>query len=209
MVPQEEKILENYPFEKLNPPIILVEGLGGYDGVIGDEPGAEHKGIDYVLKTGEEYASFHVYATHEGEAFFGESEKGWGTFVNLRKTTPNGKIRFESLYVHLDTVNPKIPKLTPDGTERQYIHLQAGEYLGTAGNTGNTGKYKIIQLHFELQRKDLETNERKVIDPYGVYEKVSSGKYPQPGHLLTGLDHYFSTDNPGLMKLPDLTVRLS
>jgi len=44
MIPENEKILTNYPFAKLEPPIKLVEGLGGYDGTIGDEPGGEHKG---------------------------------------------------------------------------------------------------------------------------------------------------------------------
>jgi len=29
MIPENEKILTNYPFAKLEPPIKLVEGLGG------------------------------------------------------------------------------------------------------------------------------------------------------------------------------------
>ena len=51
-----------------------------------------------------------------------------------------------------------------------------------------------------MQRKDLKTNERTVIDPYGVYDKVSSGKYPQPGESLKGLEHYFATDEPDFAK---------
>lgn len=193
MIPENEKVLINYPFEKLEPPVILVEGLGGYDGTIGDEPGGEHKGIDYVRKIDGEYVSFDVFTTNDGEAFWGISEKGLGHFVNLRKVV--GDKRIETIYVHLEpgTINQKIPQMPTDGSPIQFAHLEAGEIVGKAGNTGNTGKYKIIQLHFEMQRKDLATNERKVIDPYGVYDKVSSGKYPQPGQSLNGLDHYFTS----------------
>jgi len=196
MIPENEKILTNYPFAKLEPPIKLVEGLGGYDGTIGDEPGGEHKGIDYVRKVDGEYVSFDVYATNDGEAFWGISDKGWGYFVNLRMVV--GDTRFETIYVHLEpsSINPKIPQIPTDGGKIDFVRLKAGERIGKAGNTGNTGKYKIIQLHFEMQRKDLKTNERTVIDPYGLYAKVSSGKYPQPGESLKGLDHYFVSDEP-------------
>lgn len=197
---ENEKILQNYPFEKLEPPVELVEGLGGYDGTIGDEQGVEHKGVDYVRKVNGEYVSFDIFTTNDGEAFWGISEKGWGHFVNLRKVV--GNLRFETIYVHLEpgSINPKIPQMPTDGSELKFSHLEAGEIVGKAGNTGNTGKYKIIQLHFEMQIKNLETNERKVVDPYGVYDKVSSGKYPQPGQSLKGLDHYFPSDNPDFIR---------
>lgn len=202
MISQNERILTNYPFEKLEPPVVLVEGLGGYDGTIGDEPGGEHKGVDYVRRVDGKYVSFDVFAAHEGEAFWGISDKGWGYFVNLRKVV--GDVRFETIYVHLDpeSINSKIPQLPipPNGVQIQFTHLESGEPIGRAGNTGNTGKNKIIQLHFEMQRKDLRTNERTVIDPYGLYVKASSGKYPQPGESLEGLDHYFVSDEPDFAK---------
>jgi murein DD-endopeptidase MepM/ murein hydrolase activator NlpD len=195
-----EKILQNYPFEKLDPPVILVEGLGGYDGAIGDERGGEHKGIDYVRKVDREYVSFDVFATNDGEAFWGISDKGWGYFVNLRKVI--GDTRFETIYVHLEpgSINPKIPQLPVDKEKIQFAKLETGEKIRRAGNTGNTGKDKIIQLHFEMQIKDLKTNDRKVVDPYGLYAKASSGKYPQPGKSLKGLNHYFISDEPNFAK---------
>lgn len=190
------KFLQSYPFKKLNPPVTLVEGCKEYDGVIGDPPGAKHNGIDYVRKKGKRYLSFNIFASDDGEAFQGVS-KTWGNFVNVRKMI--GGFRFETIYVHLDKVNPKIVFLPKDKKIKiKFTKIKVGEWLGTAGITGNTNG--IIQLHFEIQRKNLKTEKRKIIDPYGIYDKASSGKYSQPGESLKGLNHYFTSDNPKFSK---------
>jgi murein DD-endopeptidase MepM/ murein hydrolase activator NlpD len=197
MVPQKFKILQNYPFAKLDPPIILVEGCKEYDGVIGDPPGVMHKGIDYVRKKKDEYLPFEVFAAHDGEAFWSISERGWGIFASVRLVI--GDYRLETFYVHLDKVNEKLVRLPEDKKVTvKFIPVKAGEWLGTAGVTGNTNN--IIQLHFEMHRKNLKTGEREILDPYGVYDRASSGKYPQPGESLKGLSHTFSSENPGFAK---------
>lgn len=196
MVPESEKILKNYPFEKLKPPVLLVEGFGAYNGVLRDEPGKPHNGIDYVRKKGDEFISFDVFSCHEGEAFQAISES-WGKLVNVRLVVDD--VRFETICVHLDRLSPKIPFLPKDKKVKiKFAKIRAGEWLGTAGTTGNTGG--IIQLHLEMHRKDLKTEERKIIDPYGIYARASSGRYPQPGESLKGLDHYFTSDNPPFVK---------
>lgn len=192
MVPESEKIFKNYPFEKLEPPVELIEGCREYDGTIGDGPGKSHNGIDYVRRKGKKFLSFDVFSCHEGEAFQAVSES-WGKLVNVRQKV--GNIRFETIYVHLDRVSPKIPFLPKDKKVKiKFVKVRAGEWLGTAGTSGNTGG--VIQLHLEMHRKDLKTGKREAIDPYGVYARVSSGRYPQPGESLAGLNHYFTSDNP-------------
>lgn len=196
MTPKREKILKNYPFEKLEPPVLLVEGFSAYNGVLRDEPGKPHNGIDYVRKKGDEFISFDIFSCHKGEAFQAISES-WGNLVNVRKRV--GNIRFETIYIHLDKINPKIPFLSKDKKEKiKFAKIRAGEWLGTAGKTG--WAQGIIQLHLEMHRKDLKTRERKIIDPYGVYARASSGRYPQPGESLKGLDQYFTSDNPPSMR---------
>ena len=196
MIPKQQKILKNYPFEKLKPPVLLVEGYKEYDGVIGDEPGKLHQGIDYVRRKGKEFLSFDVFSVHPGEAFQAVSES-WGNLVNVRLKI--GNVRFETIYIHLDKINPKIPFLPKDKKAKiKFLKVGAGEWLGTAGRTGNTGG--IIQLHLEMHQKDLKTEERKIIDPYGVYARASSGRYPKPGESLSGLAHYFTSDNPKFVK---------
>lgn len=195
MVPKKQKILQNYPFEKLNPPVILVEGCKAYDGAIGDEPGKPHKGIDFVRKKGKQYLSFDVFSSQDGKAFQGLSET-WGKFVSVRQEI--NEIRLDTIYVHLDEVNPKIPVLPGKDVEIEFVLIKAGEWLGTAGITGNTKG--ITQLHWEMHRKNLKTGKRKVLDPYGVYDRASSGKYSQPGESLKGLSHYFASNNPKFAK---------
>ncbi len=53
---------------------------------------------------------------------------------------------------------------------------------------------------FETIYKNLKTGERKIIDPYGVYSRASSGRYPKPGESLSGLPHYFTSDNPKFVR---------
>jgi len=55
-----------------------------------------------------------------------------------------------------------------------------------------------------MHRKNLKTGKRKVLDPYGVYDRASSGKYPQPGESLKGLNHYFTSNNPQFAKKKEI-----
>ncbi len=48
VIPKQQRILENYPFEKLESPVLLVERFEAYDG---------------------EFLSFDIFFCHEGEVF--------------------------------------------------------------------------------------------------------------------------------------------
>jgi hypothetical protein len=189
-----KKFLEKYPF--LDSRVKLVEGFSVYDGVIGDVPGKTHKGIDYVLVVDGSYSPFAVTSMHDGMAFHGTSET-WGEFVVIYKTL--GHKRYNTIYAHLNKVNPNIPPqfLEKDGERvlnEDDFTIMAGEFLGTAGITGSTNG--IIQLHIELHEKDLRTGLSQKLDPYGINDRASSGRYPQPGQSLSGLKHCWIHDQP-------------
>ena len=190
------KILSRYPFSDSR--IQLVEGFSAYDGVIGDEPGATHKGIDYVLLIDGEYRSFDVFSMCEGTAFRGTSES-WGEFVIVHLLS--NEIRYSVVYAHLSEVESTIaPQLIErDGqsvANEQGTHVSVGQRLGLTGTSGWTNG--IIQLHLELHQKELQTDVTQKLDPYGVYDRASSGRYPQPGAPLQGLEHAWVTDEPRL-----------
>ena len=184
-----KKFLRCYPFS--DPGVRLVEGFSTYDGNLGDTPGSSHKGIDYVLRKGGRFAGFDVFAMHDGDAYQGIS-KSWGKFVALRVVA--GRTVFTTVYAHLRLVAPHIP-LRRDKTNGLTAVVQAGDLLGRAGTTGTTRR--IVQLHLELHETDTK-NDWKKIDPYGVNDRQSSGKYPQPGALLAGLPHFWISDDPPL-----------
>lgn len=189
-----EKLLACYPFA--DPRIKLVEGFSAYDGAIGDEPGKPHRGIDYVLYLDGIFRSFDIYAMHDGIAFQGKSDS-WGTFVLLHLERDG--VRYRTVYGHLDTVDPDIAPQFIEQNGQRIVNtagtpLQTGHWLGRAGMSGWTNH--IIQLHLELHQKDLVTDHTEKLDPYGVYDQASSGKYPQPGDSLRGLTHAWMTDEP-------------
>lgn len=192
------KILENYPFPSLNPPVILVEGFAAYDGNLKDEVGASHKGIDYVVKVGKKFKSFPVFSCCDGVAFQGKS-KMWGKFVIIQKKF-SSKLRYDTIYGHLRDINKKIPFLPRDPKRKaRGLIIKANIFLGCVGISGNTKR--ITQLHFEMHEKDLKKGKRKKIDPYGVYDRYSSGKYPQPGKSLRKLKHCFKANFPPFAKM--------
>jgi len=194
------KVLKCYPFKLVDPVIRLVEGFKAYKGVLGDEPGGPHRGIDYArMDEKESCIGFDVFSAHDGEIFQGESDS-WGKYVIIYRQLDD--VVFASVYAHLEIVDPKIPFLPPDRRRKRKGPIFAeSKYIGKAGTSGDTkgenGKRRI-QLHFELLRKDLRTEEPewKKIDPYGVYDTVDSGRYPQPSHSLKGLDHFWIKDKP-------------
>ncbi len=198
-----KKILKCYPFIKEDPPVVLVEGFEAYDGVIGDQPGAPHKGIDFVRQNKKgKYISFDVFSCHDGETFQGLS-KSWGKFVSIRKRASKNK-RMDTIYTHFKKVNSEIPFFSKDKEKKKGLEIKTGEYLGKAGTTGKTNR--IIQLHFELLEKNLKKKQLTKIDPYGIYKKASSGEYPQPGESLKGLRHYWAMDNPPFAKKTDASI---
>ncbi len=189
-----EKFLERYPFS--GSCIQLVEGFSAYDGVIGDTPGTPHKGIDYVLRIDGSYQSFDVYSMHAGMAFQGISES-WGNFVIIH--TIIKQVRWSSVYAHLSDVDPSIAPVfvEKDGqriTNESGTPVLTGRTLGIAGISGWTNG--IIQLHIELHEKEPKTDVTQKRDPYGIDDRASSGRYPQPGQSLAGLDHAWTTDAP-------------
>jgi len=185
--------LASYPFEEMSPKIEIAEGFAAYDGFLGDSRGDYHKGIDYVRRSGEEFLPFNSYAMHTGEAWRGTSET-WGEFVIIRRTlTP--QLRYYTVYGHLSDVPHKIVELPEDeGFEIDGTPVRAGEFIGIANTTGNTGG--LPQLHVELHEENLLSGSWVKLDPYGVYSTKSSGDYPSPDTSLEGLDHYWLSDLP-------------
>lgn len=195
-----DKLLVCYPFS--DPRVQLVEGFSEYDGVLGDTPGTPHKGIDYVLINDGQYISFDVYAMHEGIAFQGTSES-WGSFVLVYAAEIDGR-RYRTVYAHLDAIPQTIASLTYQEGEKtlrtiQGTPLHTGEWLGRAGTSGWTNGF--TQLHLELQdvthmSEDEKTQKPEKLDPYGVYDRASSHRYPQSGESLASLSHAWINDTP-------------
>ncbi len=186
--------LAHYPFSLVEPNIVVAEGFAAYDGYLGDTRGEYHKGIDYVRKRGNSFLPFEVYTIHHGEAWRGEGSETWGEFVIVRRTlTPT--LRYYTIYAHLEHVPKHIP-LRPrePGVEVAGAPVRAGEYVGLAGNTGNTKG--VPQLHLELHEENLAEGTWLKLDPYGVYSTKSSRSYPDPGTSLEGLEHYWVSDTP-------------
>jgi murein DD-endopeptidase MepM/ murein hydrolase activator NlpD len=192
------KLLQFYPFS--DPRIRIAEGFAAYDGNLNDPVGALHRGIDYVLNVNGHYLPFNVFAMHDGRAYRGTSQT-WGSFVAIQHEVPRAHVRFDTVYAHLDEVDESIPVLEDTDKENRSIgarkEVRSGDRVGRAGTTGSTND--IVQLHVELHRKDLESGEWEKLDPYGVYDRFSSGKYPQPGESLKGFDHAWASDRPPLV----------
>lgn len=185
------KLLECYPFPLLDQPVELIEGFAVYDGNLNDIVGAPHKGIDYVRRENGQLIAFPVCAMHAGRAVRGWSVS-WGKFVRVRKIVDH-QLLYDTLYAHLATVADDIPDLR--NPEAAGLPVTAGSQLGMAGTTGDTKG--LIQLHIELHRL---TDRLLKLDPYGLNDRFSSGKYPQPGQSLTGLSHYWVNDDPPFAK---------
>lgn len=208
-IPDEEKVLGAYPFEDLG--VRLVEGWI-YDGTIGDTPGKLHRAVDYVRRTKEgEFLPFAIYSMMEGEAYQNENITpdggGWGKYVKVIRMVGPGKAMILT-FAHLDKVNDSIPLAVAGAIEPGPVFpVQEGDFLGIAGTTGDTrgsaGNLEgQIQLHLILWRVEKKGNDwvPLAVDPYGIESRLSSGKYPQPGQSLAGLNHYFLTDNPSFAK---------
>lgn len=185
------KFLERYPFKQLSPAVELVEGFSVYDGVLGDMPGAPHRGIDYVQKKGQQFVPFDVYSMHEGVAWRGIGTT-WGNYVMIEKIA-SSRLRYYTIYAHLSDVPYTIPLRGRAG-----LPMVAGTFIGKANATGVLNG--IPQLHLELQKRDMVTGLWTKLDPYGVYERASSKRYPQPGITLKGLPHFWFSDTPPFVK---------
>lgn len=187
------KILQCYPFK--NRGIEVIEGYSVYDGNLGDPVGTPHKGIDYVLRRGEEFLPFEVFSMHEGMAWQGMSDS-WGRFVAIY-SEPMGIYQYETIYAHLDTIDDVFPLMKPKqepGSMGRGFIIRPNQLIGLAGTTGVTNDH--IQLHLELQQKNTQTKTRQKLDPYGIYDRFSTGKYPQPGQSLEQWDHAWTSDTP-------------
>jgi murein DD-endopeptidase MepM/ murein hydrolase activator NlpD len=182
------RFLESYPFKNIG--VTIAEGFSAYDGNLRDVPGRVHNAIDYVLKKSGEFVSFEVFSMYEGHVKFGVSES-WGKYFIITKILED--VQYDTVYAHLDNIPDDIQKYAIIQGDKDFI-IPAQYCLGMAGKTGDTKS--IRQLHIELHEKNLKTGLRKKLDPYGIYDRLSSGKYPQPGALLTGPDHYWISDEP-------------
>ena len=189
----KDAFLQCYPFWSTH--ASLAEGFSDYDGALGDEPGAPHKGIDYIVRAGGAFMSFDVCAMHDGMAYQGVSDS-WGNFVYLM-TRPNGDgIIYATVYAHLDGMPSEIPLYTGDeGISLPWI--EAKTQIGRAGTSGDTkGRHQLhIELHTRGASRRRDSSITK-IDPYGLNDRASSGRYPKPGSSLKGLDHFWTSNLP-------------
>ena len=191
-----EPYLVNYPFPLMSPEVTIAEGFDSYDGNLGDLPGDLHWGIDYVQNDNGKFLSFPVYSAHDGIAFQGFGRM-WGSFVVIRKRDNFGR-GFNTLYSHLENVPNTIPYMNSDFNSSKGIPIEAGKFIGYAGKTGNTKGVNQLHLEFHLVDQNNKTTFRA--DPYGVYKRLSSGLYPQPGDSLEELSHYWNSDFPSFAK---------
>ena len=83
--------------------------------------------------------------------------------------------------------------------EATHKNIRAGDKIGQSGTSGWTNGF--IQLHLELHDvTDMSEDEKEhrpvKLDPYGLDDRASSGRYPRPGQALAGLDHAWTCDEP-------------
>ncbi|HRY60149.1 MAG TPA: hypothetical protein P5096_02090 [Patescibacteria group bacterium] len=154
------------------------------------------------------FIPFGVHTTHDGWAVWGE-EESFGNFVMICSMIEADSF-YLTVYAHLQVIAQEnglffMPKYKPKKRKVFWpeeplddgIPLIAGTYLGDAGTTGWTNN--LVQLHFELHefKRVGRKWERKKIDPYGVYDDIDSGKYPQPGQSLSFCpNHFWASDTP-------------
>ena len=173
------KLLENYPFKNIG--IKIVQGFNLE---------REHFGIDYILKKGDELASFEVYNMFEGSANFGVNNKLGKYFVLAKQY---GNFLYKVVYAHLDNINENLQKYAIIQGDREFI-IPAKYPLGWSAKAGVT--FGIRKLHIEIQLTNLETGLKQKIDPYGIYGRQESVIYPQPGESLENFPHLWKTDEP-------------
>ncbi len=186
-----EKILQCYPFKDAG--VKVAEGFAAYDGNLRTVPGEVHQGIDYALRKNNEFASFEVFSMFEGDVRFGVSEKLGRFFVISVET---GELRYDCVYAHLDHINEDLQKYAIIRGEMDFV-IPARYSLGWAGTAGSSRG--VRHLHIEIHEKNLKTGQRRKLDPYGVYGRLSGGGYRQPGESLAGLDHIWISDQPDLV----------
>lgn len=185
-----KKVLENYPFSFYEEfPVSIAEGFEVYDGNLKDVPNTPHWGIDYVRRNENTFLQFPVFSAHSGNAFQGFG-KQFGSFVIIKND------EYETLYAHLENIPQNIPFLLADTRKNKGVIIDARAYIGTAGVTRNTKS--IPQLHFELHKNVKREIVR--VDPYGVYGRLSSGLYPQPGELVNTFSYWLS-DSPSFVSV--------
>jgi len=145
-----------------------------------------HKGIDYIkgsLDNSATWRSFPVVAAADGEAC-GNCVNGPGNKVWIRHTV--GGLIYYTYYGHLSSIDNQIPR----GSLNDTVHVQRGQVIGYAGDTGTTQGW--VHLHFQLKNAD-----NVPVDPYDLRDQRSS--YPDPNGTNgrhSGANHYWTTNPP-------------
>ncbi len=182
------RLLENYPFKNIG--VTIAEGFSVCDGNLGDLPGKSHEAIDYALNKNGEYASFEVYSMFEGDVEFGVSQELGKYFI---VSTQRGDFLYSCVYGNLDNINVDLQKYAIIQGDRDFM-VPAKYFLGWSSTTGYSKKNR--HLHIAVYEKNLVTGQRKKIDPYGMYDRLSSGRYVQPGKKLFGDSHVWTSSEP-------------
>ena len=153
--------------------VILLQGWVSTDGSV-------HRGIDYVQGTllSSTWTPFDVVAAADGvaiQSFQGGSNSGFGNFVLIRHdvTDDQGR-RLFTLYAHLDpgSINPKLESRSRfDMNYSTWASVEAGEFLGKAGNTGFrqcSNFPNCPHLHFQVLTGKYADILTTSVDPYGI-----------------------------------------
>jgi len=168
-----------------------------------------HDGLDYIKGRKDlsaTWESFDVIAAASGKAVAVEMTPAYGNspfsgiFVYIYHDKTHGKrIHYFSLYGHLEdgSVNPEIPFISlkelrkdvqrsrKNGNPPPWEHMERGEFLGRAGETGAEGIG--IHLHFEVQRGGYGQGKT---DPYDIASTIirknlATREYYPGGDLFT------------------------
>ena len=128
--------------------------------------GTNHKGIDYIKgEVGDSedivhsWQEFKVLSVAEGEVkYFPSGSEDWGNYV-LTKHNVSGKIYY-IVYAHLS----ESPLLS------EWVPIQQGDEIGTAGDTGNMPKCSKPCIHLHLEVATSWPPQGAKIDLYDIYK---------------------------------------
>jgi len=159
----------------------------------------DHHGIDYIkgrLDDSDTWQSFPILAAADGEACgqldgsSGDCVAGPGNRVLIKHVVDDQT--FYSYYGHLSTIDDQIPL----GSRSDTVHVQRGQVIGYAGDTGSTSGW--VHLHFGFASSSFEW-----VDPYDLRStrknypdpNSTNGKTPGPNHYWTSLRETYDADH--------------
>jgi len=177
------------------------------------DPTQHHYGVDFIkcsdIGDVTTWQPFSVVAAADGEAFWAEEKdpegnyKGWGKYVYIKhyEKATEGR-NYYTLYAHLESVDPNIPK-EGDGT----YTIQRGELIGRAGATG-VADPSWIHLHFEAHKGDARSKDKVSdrLDPYDLNQDRDSRYGEKATSIRCGPNYLWATDPPSQPSIVKLVI---